>query len=94
MSSAPWPKARSPPTQALQEKNRVRLTAPDPAKARTDVDALPERLRELIAFAARMHARILHLDRLISDDLPATPVTRDSPVALQQWLIHSAFKQA
>ena len=81
-------------TQALQEKNRVRLAAPDPAKARTDVDALPERLRELIAVAGRMHTRILHLDRLISDDLPATPVTRDSPVALQQWLIHSAFKQA
>jgi regulator of CtrA degradation len=81
-------------TQALQEKNRVRLTAPDPARARADVDALPERLRELIALAARMHARILHLDRLISDDLPAAPVTRDSPVALQQWLIRSAFNQA
>ncbi len=76
--------------QALQEKNRVRLAAQDPAKARSDVDALPERLRELIGLAARMHARILHLDGLISDDRP-TPVTRDSPVALQQLLIQSAF---
>jgi regulator of CtrA degradation len=80
-------------TQALQEKNRVRLTASDPAKPRAEVDALPERLRELIGLAARMHARILHLDRLISDDLPPPPVTRDSPVALQHLLIHSAFKQ-
>ena len=78
--------------QALQEKNRVRLTAPEPARARTDVEALPERLRELIGLAARMHARILHLDQLISDDRPA-PVTRDSPVALQQLLIQSAFKE-
>jgi regulator of CtrA degradation len=76
--------------QALQEKNRVRLTAPDPAKARADVDGLPERLRELIALTGRLHARILHLDQLITDDRP-TPVTRDSPVALQQWLIRSAF---
>ena len=78
--------------QALQEKNRVRLTAQEPARTRTDVDALPERLRELIALTARLHARILHLDGLISDDRP-TPVTRDSPVALQQWLIRSAFNQ-
>jgi regulator of CtrA degradation len=76
--------------QALQEKNRVRLTAQDPARTRTDVDVLPERLRDLIGLAARMHARILHLDQLMSDDRPA-PVTRDSPVALQQWLIRSAF---
>jgi regulator of CtrA degradation len=76
--------------QALQEKNRVRLTAQEPVKVRPDVEALPERLRELIALTARLHARILHLDQLISDDRP-TPVTRDSPVALQQWLIRSAF---
>jgi regulator of CtrA degradation len=78
--------------QALQEKNRVRLTAQDPARTRTDVDVLPERLRDLIGLAARMHARILHLDQLMSDDRPA-PVTRDSPVALQQWLIRSAFNE-
>lgn len=76
--------------QALQEKNRVRLTAQEPARARPDIDSLPERLRELIGMAARMHARILHLDQLITDDRPA-PVTRDSPVALQQRLLRSAF---
>ena len=76
--------------QALQEKNRVRLTAQEPTRSRTDLEILPERLRELIGLAARMHARILHLDQLISDDRP-TPITRDSPVALQQLLIQSAF---
>lgn len=78
--------------QALQEKNRVRLTAQEPPRSRPDVDSLPERLRELIALTARLHARIIHLDGLISDDRP-TPVTRDSPVALQQWLIRSAFNE-
>ena len=78
--------------QALQEKNRVRLTAQEPPRVRMDVDSLPERLRELIALTARLHARILHLDGLISDYRP-TPVTRDSPVALQQWLIRSAFNE-
>jgi regulator of CtrA degradation len=80
-------------TQALQEKNRVRLTAQEPpGRVRADIETLPERLRELIGLAARMHARILHLDKLISDDRP-TPATRDSPVALQQWLIRSAFDE-
>jgi hypothetical protein len=37
-----------------------------------------------------MHARILHLDQLISDDLPL-PGSRHSPVALQHSLIRSAF---
>jgi regulator of CtrA degradation len=78
--------------QALQEKNRVRLTTQEPARARADVETLPERLRELIGLTARMHARVIHLDGLISDDRP-TPVTRDSPVALQQWLIRSAFNE-
>jgi len=62
------------------------------ARARADVELLPERLRELIGLTARMHARVIHLDGLISDDRP-TPVTRDSPVALQQWLIRSAFNE-
>jgi regulator of CtrA degradation len=78
--------------QALQEKNRVRLTTQEPARARADVETLPERLRELVGLTARMHARVIHLDGLISDDRP-TPVTRESPVALQQWLIRSAFNE-
>jgi regulator of CtrA degradation len=76
--------------QALQEKNRVRLTTQEPARSRAEIDVLPERLRELIGLAARMHARILHFDQLISDDRPM-PVTQGSPVALQQLLIQSAF---
>jgi regulator of CtrA degradation len=38
----------------------------------------------------RLHARIMHLDRLIAEDKPA-PESRESPVAVQQWLIRSAF---
>ncbi len=76
----------------MQEKNRDRLTTTEPARARADVETLPERLRELIGLTARMHARIIHLDGLISEDRP-TPVTRESPVALQQWLIRSAFNE-
>jgi regulator of CtrA degradation len=77
-------------TQAMQEKNRVRLAAQEPANAPSEIDALPERLKELIGLTARMHARILHLDQLISDDLPR-PGSRHSPVALQHSLIRSAF---
>lgn len=77
--------------QALQEKNRVRLTKQESASPVFDFEALPERLRELIAASVRLHARILHLDSLVSSDEPA-PYASESPVAVQQWLIRSAFR--
>src|SRR5215203_4292862 len=40
--------------------------------------------------SVRLHARIMHLDRLIAEDKPA-PEPSESPVAVQQWLIRSAF---
>ena len=78
------------PNEALREKHRVRLAAQEPASPTLDVGALPERLRELIGLSVRLHARITHLDSLIADDRPA-PAPRESPVAVQQWLIRSAF---
>ena len=78
------------PNQALQEKNRVRLVAQQTPTSLCDFEALPERLQELIGASVRLHARILHLDTLIADDRPATE-PRPSPVAVQQWLIRSAF---
>lgn len=78
------------PDQALAEKHRVRLTAAEPPSPLFDAGVLPDRLKELIGHSVRLHARILHLDRLITDDLPP-PAPRESPVAVQQWLIRSAF---
>jgi regulator of CtrA degradation len=77
------------PDQAQAEKNRVRLAAQSPTSM-TDFEALPLRLKDLIGLAARLHARILHLDQLISE-VPARPKAPDNPVAVQQWLIQRAF---
>ncbi|MBX9932625.1 MAG: DUF1465 family protein [Methylobacterium sp.] len=80
------------PAQALQEKTRVRLTTPDLPRA--DAGAtLPTRLQDLVVRARRLHARVLHLDALISDDRP-TPVARTSPVAAQQDLLRTSFNTA
>jgi regulator of CtrA degradation len=81
------------PSQALEEKSRVRLTGNISTAAPSDVAALPERLRELIGLSARLHARILHLDQLIGES-PAQPPAEESPVAMQHWLIRSAFGRA
>jgi regulator of CtrA degradation len=78
------------PEQALQEQTRVRLTTPEAASPVFDTSSLPPRLKDLIGQSVRLHARILHLDKLISSDEPARPKS-DSPVAAQQWLIRSAF---
>lgn len=76
-------------SQALQEKNRVRLAATEAPKAES-FTLLPVRLQNLILRARRLHARILHLDGLISDDRP-TPAAVESPVAAQQSRLRSAF---
>jgi regulator of CtrA degradation len=77
-------------SQALQEKHRVRLSTQESATPAFAFEVLPERLRELVGAAMRLHARIMHLDILISNDAPM-PRTRESPVAAQQWLIRAAF---
>jgi len=78
------------PGQALQEKHRVRLAAQESVSSTFAFEMLPERLRELVGASVRLHARILHLDVLMSENKPV-PARRDSPVATQQWLIRSAF---
>lgn len=78
------------PVQALTEKNRVRLATKEPSSSPSLSEALPERLRELIGLAARLHARILHLDALISDDR-SLPPAQESVVNTQQSLIRSVF---
>ena len=78
-------------TEALREKHRVRLAAQESASPIFHFEALPERLKELIGLSARLHARIIHLDALIAEDRPS-PEPKESPVAVQQWLIRSAFE--
>ena len=78
------------PDQAQQEKNRVRLNANSASTPIVDYETLPLRLKELIGFSARLHARILHLDQLITDARPK-PLTPDNPVEVQRWLIERAF---
>ena len=77
------------PSQALTEKNRVRLSTQETPSSFTEFEALPERLKELVGLSVRLHARILHLDQLTTEGQPG--LTPDSPVAVQQWLLRSAF---
>ena len=76
--------------QARAEKNRVRLGAQSSSTSLAEFDALPARLKTLIGLSARLHARILHLDHLLTDAAPQ-PIAPDNPVATQQWLIERAF---
>ena len=78
------------PAEALLEKHRVKLGKSDPPK-QSDFTLLPMRLQQLIQRARRLHARILHLDSLITDDRP-TPMAVESPVAAQQGLLRMAFR--
>lgn len=75
--------------QAAKERSRVRLTTEEPGAPGGGREALPQRLRDLIALAARLHARLLHLDRLTADREPAPAA--DNAVMRQRDLLRSAF---
>jgi regulator of CtrA degradation len=79
------------PDQAQTEKNRVRLNAHDTATTMAEYEALPVRLRELIGLATRLHARILHLERLISEGGSAPRLSAPNPVATQLGMLQRAF---
>ena len=79
------------PDQAQLEKNRVRLNSAESATTIAEYEALPARLRELMGLATRLHARILHLERLISEAEPAPRASAPNPVATQLGMLQRAF---
>jgi regulator of CtrA degradation len=78
------------PNQALAERNRVRLGAQETPTPLDDFEALPHTLKDLVALSLRLHARILHLDRLIDEKAKAEPPA-ESLVARQHQLLQLAF---
>ncbi len=78
--------------QAQEEKTRVKLNEPERAlpEAGGAFSALPLRLQDLVTRSRRLHARILHLDQLISEDRPA-PMPMESPVMAQVGRLQAAF---
>lgn len=79
------------PIQAASERRRVHLTQQNVAVSPGEFSVLPERLRRLVGLSLRLHARILHLDGLLGPGAPSPAAHAASPVAMQQWLIRSAF---
>lgn len=78
--------------QAQEEKTRVKLNETDRALAESSETfvGLPLRLQDLVRRSRRLHARILHLDALISEDRPA-PLPRESPVSAQYGRLRAVF---
>jgi regulator of CtrA degradation len=76
--------------QAQAEKTRVRLGSGQ-ATPVPEFELLPNRLKELIGFSARLHARILHLDQLIADGVQAPPAPVENAVAAQHSMLQSLF---
>ena len=76
--------------QAGREKDRVKLVEQSVGLPPGEFEALPERLRELVALSLRLHARVMHLDRLVMAEATPRPV-RPSAISAQQELLRSAF---
>ncbi len=82
------------PDQAQTEKNRVRLTLKDTTTTVSEYEALPDRLKELMGLATRLHARILHLERLMSEAGTEPQLSAPNPVAAQLGMLERAFGAA
>jgi regulator of CtrA degradation len=80
--------------QAQVEKNRVRLNSHDTVATIAEFEALPARLKDLIGLATRLHARILHLEQLISEGEAAPRPQETNPVAAQIGMLQQAFALA
>ncbi|MGO4704999.1 DUF1465 family protein [Microvirga sp. 2MCAF38] len=79
------------PDQAQLEKNRVRLASQASVASIEEYEALPRRLKNLIGLATRLHARIMHLEQLISESETKVAAPMENPVAAQQRLLRQAF---
>jgi regulator of CtrA degradation len=82
------------PDQTQTEKNRVRLTLKDTTTTVSEYEALPDRLKELMGLATRLHARILHLERLMSEAGTEPQLSAPNPVAAQLGMLERAFGAA
>jgi regulator of CtrA degradation len=80
--------------QAQAEKARVRLNSHETTTTIREYEALPARLRELIGLATRLHARILHLERLLSETETSPRPQAINPVAAQLGMLQRAFAPA
>jgi regulator of CtrA degradation len=79
------------PDQARAEKNRVRLATGGAGQPTADFELLPMRLKDLIGLSQRLHARILHLDQLMTDGSAPPAPPAGNAVAAQQSLLAQMF---
>ena len=77
--------------QGQAEKGRVRLASQDANATIAEFEALPARLRELVGLAARLHARILHLEQIFAEADEPPRSGAPNAVASQLSLIAQAF---
>ena len=77
--------------QVVLEKNRLRISATAMELPHADFSRLPQKLRALVGLAARLHARILHLELLLADAVDEPP-TMENPVAIQHLMLEEAFR--
>ena len=77
--------------QANKEKTKVKLAVGDPLDEDA-VKALPERLRELIVRAKKLHDQVRRLDATIHAPVPEEPVPTN-PLERHMGLLKAAFER-
>jgi regulator of CtrA degradation len=76
--------------QANKEKSKVKLSAADTHDP-TNLELLPERLRELIGRSQALQGKVRRLDATIHNRIPSDQVPSINPVERQLGLLKAAF---
>jgi regulator of CtrA degradation len=76
--------------QANKEKSKVKLSAADTHDP-TNLELLPDRLRELIGRSQALQGKVRRLDATIHNRIPSDQVPSINPVERQLGLLKAAF---
>jgi len=78
------------PETAIEEKKRINLTESIPSTEMSGANQMPQALQDLMARSSRVHARILQLDKMISNaTMPETQTA--NPIGSQMARLARAF---
>ena len=79
------------PEQAREEQRKIKLPVIGNEPPARDFGSLPPRLRELIEESVRLQERVIRLDQMLGNEMPASGGEADHPLKTQLSRLRAAF---
>ncbi len=79
------------PEQALEEQRKIKLPVKGSDQRAREFEALPERLRRLIAESLKLQDRVIRFDHMLTQDAAPVPQAAEHPLHSQLSRLRAAF---